>query len=105
MIKYEYLNMYSIMKIQEITRRADLFGFLSDPTRLRIVDILTYIKGEICVSEIAEAVEASQSATSHQLRKLEMMGIVTKCRYGQEVCYSLNNESEQVKEIIKLLND
>ena len=82
---------------------ANVFGLLSDPTRLKILDILLESKGELCVNEIAEAVDASPSATSHQLKKLELLSIVSRCRYGQEVCYCLNRSAGLVKRIIKLM--
>jgi DNA-binding transcriptional ArsR family regulator len=79
-----------------------MFGLLSDPTRVNILNILLS-KKEICVGNISEMANLSLSATSHQLRKLEFLGIVSKCRYGQEICYCLNKNSKLAGQLIKLI--
>jgi len=67
---------------------AEQFKLLSDPSRLRIVDALVEA-GELCVGTIAEIVESSESATSHQLRNLRLAGFVRSRRHGREVYYSV----------------
>lgn len=81
---------------------AEIFGLLSDPTRISILSILLSEK-ELCVGGISEKVSVSLSAISHQLRKLELLGIVSKCRYGQEICYCLNRENKLTNQLIKLI--
>lgn len=80
----------------------EIFGLLSDPTRVSILEIL-FADKELCVSGISEKARLSLSATSHQLRKLEFLGIVSKYRYGQEICYCLNKENKLTNQLIKLI--
>lgn len=60
---------------------------LGDQTRLAILCELMREPDGMCVYEIAEAVGASHSATSHQLAKLEAAGAVEGFREGQTICY------------------
>lgn len=65
---------------------AERFKLLADPGRLRIIDVLIEA-GETCVSDIAAAVQAKESATSHQLRQLRLAGLVRFRKQGREVFY------------------
>lgn len=71
-------------------RLAETFKALSDPTRVRIVSLLT--ASELCVCDIATALEMSQSAVSHQLRSLRDLRLVRWRRQGRQVFYTLNDE-------------
>ncbi len=53
---------------------ADLFKVFSDTTRIKILYAL--MGRELCVADIAEATETSQSAVSHQLRTLKQSHLV-----------------------------
>ncbi|MEJ2353069.1 MAG: metalloregulator ArsR/SmtB family transcription factor [Anaerolineales bacterium] len=75
---------------QTAIRLADLFGALSDPSRVRIIAELT--QGEKNVSAIAEAVGLSDSAVSHQLRGLRQMRLVRARKEGRQVFYSMDDE-------------
>src|SRR5690349_16930860 len=69
---------------------AETFRILGDPTRVRIVDALA--DGELCVHEIADRVEISESAVSHQLRLMRTMRIVRGRREGRCVYYTLDDQ-------------
>ncbi|MCI7639129.1 MAG: ArsR/SmtB family transcription factor [Anaerovoracaceae bacterium] len=69
---------------------AELFKGFDDPTRVQILSSL--IGREMCVNEIAEAAELSQSATSHQLRILKRMRLVKFRREGKNLLYSLADD-------------
>jgi len=69
---------------------AEVFGLLSDPTRIRI--ILALREGELPVTRIAETVEKSPTAVSQHLAKLRMARMVTARREGNQVHYSLVDE-------------
>ena len=75
---------------------CDIFKVLSDPTRMRI--ILALVDSEMCVCDIAGAVECSQSNVSHQLRLMRQSGIVKFRKDGKSVYYSLDDD--HVKTII-----
>ena len=70
---------------------TNAFKILADLTRFRILSLLFESKEELCVTDIAEMVNISHSAASHQLSKLEAHGIVSSYRDGQTVCYEVNN--------------
>ena len=69
---------------------ADLFSILGDPTRVRIVDVLS--EGELCVCDIAEHVGITESAVSHQLRLMRTMRVGKGRREGRCVYYSLDDQ-------------
>ena len=74
---------------------ADLFSALSDASRVRIISAL--IEKEMNVSELAEKMQMSESAVSHQLRGLRQMKIVRARKSGRQVFYTLDDE--HVKEL------
>ncbi len=69
---------------------ADLFKAFADPTRVQILSLL--LNKELCVTEIAEGVELSQSAVSHQLRILKQMYLIKYRREGKNILYSLADD-------------
>jgi ArsR family transcriptional regulator len=75
---------------QAIQRLADLYGALSDPTRLRIIAALT--AGEMSVHAIALAASASESAVSHQLRLLRNLRLARARKQGRQVFYTLDDD-------------
>ena len=79
-----------LLKDQTSTHLADLFSALSDPTRLRIISIL--LDGEMNVGDIAEQLEMSESAMSHQLRGLRHMKLVRSRKNGRQVYYALDDD-------------
>ena len=89
------------MPDEEIMQVADVFKILSDSTRLRI--ICSLIRSEMCVCDLAAALNLSQSAVSHQLRALRGADMVKFRREGKTVYYSLDNED--VREIVEKLID
>jgi len=73
-----------------------LKGF-ADETRLRILCLL---RGrEVCVHEIVEALDMSQSAVSHQLRVLRDARLVSHQRDGRHVYYRLADD--HVREMLE----
>lgn len=69
---------------------AELFKVLGDPTRVRIIHLLSL--QEMCVCNIAAALALSQSAISHQLRLLRSFRLVKHRREGKSVYYSLDDD-------------
>lgn len=78
----------SSLKIEKV---ADIFSILGDKTRVKIVYALSKEK-ELCVCDIANILELTISATSHQLRKLRDKGVVKFRNDGNMVYYSLNDK-------------
>ncbi len=69
---------------------AELFKVFGDSTRVRIICAL--FESEMCVCDIAELLEMTQSAISHQLRVLKQARLVKYRRDGKTVYYSLADE-------------
>ena len=69
---------------------ADLFRVFGDSTRIKILYALH--DNELCVQDIANAVQLSQSAVSHQLRVLNDTKLVRFRRDGKTVYYALDDD-------------
>lgn len=69
-------------------RMAELFAVFGDPTRVRLISVLTH--GEQNVGTLATAVSLSTSAVSHQLRILRQLHLVVARKDGRQVHYSLD---------------
>jgi len=77
---------------------SKLFKILSDPTRLRIVEIL--MVEDLCVCELMFVLKLEQSRVSHQLRRLREAKLVEKRKHGKWVIYNI---SEDVQRTLKPL--
>mgnify|MGYP000003850592 FL=1 len=69
---------------------ADLFRVFGDSTRIKILYALH--DDELCVQDIANALQLSQSAVSHQLRVLKDTKLVRFRRDGKTVYYALDDD-------------
>ena len=83
--------MQQIPAKETLTQIADLFKGFADPTRVHILSLLL-VEGELCVTDISEAVGVSQSGISHQLRILKQMHLITFRREGKNIWYSLADD-------------
>ena len=70
---------------------AKMLKAMSDPKRLRIVDMLSC--GELCACEILEEFHITQPTLSHDMRVLVDAGIVTDRREGKNIYYKLDKEA------------
>lgn len=75
---------------------AELYKVFGDTTRIKILYVL--FEAELCVCDIAQLLNMSQSAISHQLRILKQSRLVKFRRDGKTVFYSLADD--HVKTII-----
>ena len=75
---------------------AELFRIFGDSTRIRILYVL--FEEEMCVCDIAQLLNMTQSAISHQLRALKNVRLVKSRREGKTIFYSLADD--HVKTII-----
>lgn len=69
---------------------AELFKALGDYTRVRILYALSL--SELCVCALAEVLDMSQSAISHQLRLLRAAKLVRYRKAGKNVYYTLDDD-------------
>lgn len=87
------------MDIEEATQ---IFKALSDPTRLRLIQLLIQQEqgSALCVMALAYRLEVSQPAVSQHLRVLRNLGLVRGERRGFRVHYFLDeDELAQWREI------
>ncbi len=105
--------------VSEIEKLSEIFKALSDPTRLKLVKLLsenssditltdcmpetcTGKGGPLCVNAMVNKLEVTQSAVSQHLRVLKQAGIVTGKRKGSFVHYSINKENlDQFKDLLR----
>ena len=71
----------------ELQDLADFFKVFGDLTRVKMLYVL--FQSEMCVCDLAQVLQMTQSAISHQLRVLKQMKLVTNRREGKTVFYSL----------------
>ena len=79
-------------------RSIELFHALSDETRLEIIELLR--RGERCVCELTDTLDAAQSRLSFHLRVLKDAGIVRDRKDGRWVYYELNPEVFEETEML-----
>lgn len=75
---------------QSLRDMADLFKILADDTRMQLICALLH--HELCVCDLAELLEMSQSAISHQLRVLRQGRLVRYRRDGKNTFYTLDDQ-------------
>jgi len=78
------------ISVGELERISLTFRVLGDPNRLKIVIALRNV--EMCVCDLAAFTGLSESAVSHQLRRLKDLSLVKTRRAGQIIYYSLDDE-------------
>ena len=69
---------------------SEIFKILGDLTRVRI--LMALINGEMCVRDLAERLDISDSAVSHQLRILRNSRLVKFRKEGKNAVYSISDE-------------
>lgn len=86
-------RLLSAIPDQESFRRAaETFQLISDATRFRIFWLLCH--SELCVYNIAAAVDMSPPAVSHHLKMLKSAGLIRNRRIGKEIHYALADTAE-----------
>lgn len=85
-----------------ITDMSRLLMISADETRLKILFVLLQNK-KMCVGDIQEEINASQSLVSHQLSVLKRNKLVTSSREGNRIYYSLDDD--HIYRLIKVAYD
>ena len=75
---------------KQVEALSDLFKVFGDATRARIMSCLEV--RDLCVCDIAEILNMTVSAVSHQLRILRTAKLVKATKMGKEVMYSLDDD-------------
>ncbi|MGD8963095.1 MAG: metalloregulator ArsR/SmtB family transcription factor [Desulfobacterales bacterium] len=82
--------------MDNVEKLVEIFKALSDPTRLRLVKLLSECRpgvckgGPLCVNALAHQLGVTQSAVSQHLRILRQAGLVRGARRGTFMHYSLD---------------
>ena len=84
-------------KDDEIYDLAEFFKVFADSTRMKIIYAL--MENELCVCDLANIVNTTQSAISHQLKILRQSKLVKFRKEGKVVYYSLDDE--HISQIVK----
>ena len=86
------------LSFDEIIEMADMFKLFADSSRLKI--ICSILNNELCVCDLCEILELTQSNVSHQLQLLRTSKLVKYRKEGKQVYYSLKDE--HIEKIIKM---
>ena len=78
-----------------IEEQAALFGVLADPTRLKLLRLLSQQQepNALCVNALAYQLGVTQSAISQHLRVLKSVGLVRGERRGYRIHYFISQEA------------
>ena len=74
----------------ELYDLAELFKVFGDSTRIRILFVV--FEAEVCVCDLAQVLQMTQSAISHQLKILKQNKLVKSRREGKSIFYSLADD-------------
>ena len=97
---------------EELYDLAELFKVFGDSTRIRILFVL--FEAEVCVCDLAAALNMTVSAVSHQLKILKQNKLIKSRREGRSVFYSLADDHvrtivsqgmEHIEEALMLMKD
>lgn len=91
------IDLNLIPKEENLNNLADFFKVFADGTRIKILYAL--MQGEMCVCDIWQTLDLTQSAVSHQLRTLKQMKLVKYRKEGKAIFYSLADDH-----ILSILN-
>lgn len=78
-----------VLDVEEAGRLVGTLGLLADPTRARILYALDVVE-ELCVGDIAMALDATEDSVGYGLRVLRTAGLVSPRKQGRTVFYRLS---------------
>jgi DNA-binding transcriptional ArsR family regulator len=84
-------------------RIIHVMQLLGDSTRFKMFKLLNSNQ-DLCVSEMANRLGISPSAVSQHFRSFEMLGLVSKERTGQKICYVFTEDDlvQELRELTKI---
>ena len=99
-LHYQLIHQVELSNIsrENLQNLSEMFKLFADETRLRI--ICAILNTDLCVCDLCELLNLSQSAVSHQLQLLRSSKLVKYRKEGKQVYYSL--EDEHIENIIKM---
>ena len=88
-----------LKKIKDFGQLSSFFKTFADETRLKIMVVLDSVD-EMCVCDIAVALNMTKSAISHQLSYLKDNGLIKSRKIGKIVFYSIMDD--HVKSVLEM---
>ena len=82
-----------VLSLEEAEATAELFKVLSDPARVRIVNLLVAAGEPVCACNLYEPVGLAQPTVSHHLKKLVEAGLLAREQRGRWAYFSLRREA------------
>ena len=82
-----------ILSHAEAEATAELFRSLSDPARVRIVNVLATSEEPVCICDLVAPLGLSQPTVSHHMKKLLDAGLVDRAERGKWAHYTLRQEA------------
>jgi ArsR family transcriptional regulator, arsenate/arsenite/antimonite-responsive transcriptional repressor len=82
-----------ILSDEEAEATAALFSALSDPARVRLLNILATVGQAVCVCNFTEPLGLSQPTVSHHLKKLMNAGLLEREQRGRWAYFSIKPEA------------
>ena len=79
-----------VLSVGDAGRLAGLLGMLADPVRSRILFALA-AADELCVGDLALALDVNQDQVSYALKMLRLAGLVSFRKAGRMACYRLSD--------------
>jgi DNA-binding transcriptional ArsR family regulator len=77
-----------VLSADDAARLTSLLSLLADPVRVRMLDALETVN-ELCVGDLALALDVNEDAASYGLRLLRTAGLVQSRKQGRTVVYRL----------------
>ncbi|TVP65331.1 MAG: transcriptional regulator [Leptolyngbya sp. LCM1.Bin17] len=84
------MNTGEPVSVEVVQQVAEYFSVLSEPMRLRILNLLR--GGEKCVQELVDATQTSQANVSKHLKVMLQAGILSRRTEGTSAYYSVADE-------------
>jgi ArsR family transcriptional regulator, lead/cadmium/zinc/bismuth-responsive transcriptional repressor len=79
-----------VLSVDDAGRLAGLLGMLADPVRSRVLFALSAAT-ELCVGDLALALDVTEDKVSYALKMLRLAGLVAFRKDGRMVCYRLSD--------------
>ena len=92
-----------VLDDEEARAAADIFKALSDPARVKIVNLLATSSDPVCACEFMPSLDLSQATVSHHLKKLTEVGLVLREQRGKWAYFTLADDAlARVGSLIRL---
>ena len=95
----DVIGLQHTLEALDAIRVSRLFKAFADPTRLKVLYLLT-VESELCVCDVAAVIGHSNATASHHLRSLLEQGLVKYRKAGKVVYYSLDDD--HVRQLVEI---